>query len=132
MNLAGTVQPTSHLQLQVIADRSWLDVDAGSAGSGRLFTADIARLKAVYNFSARAYLRLIGQYVRTARDPSLYTFPVAKQDGAFTGSLLFAYKLNWQTVCFVGYGDNRTLAENGDFQRADRQFFLKLSYAFQL
>jgi hypothetical protein len=32
----------------------------------------------------------------------------------------------------VGYGDNRTLSENGDFLRADRQFFLKLSYAFQL
>jgi hypothetical protein len=132
VNLSATVQPTSHLQLQMIADRSWLDVDAGSAGSGRLFTADVARLKAVYNFTARAYVRLIGQYVRTRRDPSLYTFPVTREDGAFTGSLLFAYKLNWQTVCFVGYGDNRTLSENGDFQRADRQFFLKISYAFQL
>jgi hypothetical protein len=45
---------------------------------------------------------------------------------------LFAYKLNWQTVLFVGYGDVRELTD--DEQRlapSDRQFFVKLSYAFQ-
>jgi hypothetical protein len=70
--------------------------------------------------------------VRTERDPSLYRSPVSKLDGSFTGSVLFAYKLNWQTVCFVGYGDNRTLTETDQLLRANRQFFLKLSYAFQL
>ena len=131
VNLTGTIQPTNHLQLQLIGNRSWLDVDAGQ-GSQRLFTAEVARLKAVYTFTARAYLRVIGQYVRTERDPSLYVSPVAKLDGTFTGSVLLAYKLNWQTVFFLGYGDNRTLAENGEFLPAGRQVFLKLSYAFQL
>jgi hypothetical protein len=56
---------------------------------------------------------------------------VTAREGSFAGSALFAYKLNWQTVVFVGYGDNRTLQESGDLTRADRQFFLKLSYAFQ-
>jgi hypothetical protein len=46
--------------------------------------------------------------------------------------VLFAYKLNWQSVLFLGYGDNRALDENEDLQRAGRQIFLKLSYAFQL
>jgi len=103
--------------------------DAGGA-ERRLFTAQFARLKATYTFSARSFLRLIGQYVWTTRDPSLYRAEVTRKDGAFTGSALFAYKLNWQTVLFLGYGDNRTLQEER-LEKADRQFFLKLSYAFQ-
>jgi hypothetical protein len=98
--------------------------------SGRLFTAQTARVKATYVFNARMLVRLIGQYVEVTRDPSLWTFPVASKEGGFAGSALFSYKLNWQTVLFLGYGDNRTLQESGDLTPADRQFFLKVSYAF--
>lgn len=97
---------------------------------GRLFTARVARLKAIYAFSPRMLVRLIGQYVETTRDPALYVDAVAAKDGGFAGSLLFSYKLNWQTVVFVGYGDRRTLQETGDLVRADRQFFFKV-HAFQ-
>ena len=75
---------------------------------------------------------MIGQYVETERDPSLYTFGVSEKDGDFSGSALFAYKLNWQTVLFLGYGDNRALSEVDELEQAGRQFFLKISYAFQL
>jgi hypothetical protein len=34
-------------------------------------------------------------------------------------------------VLFVGYGDTRSLLGNGDLAAAGRQFFLKVSYAFQ-
>ena len=46
-------------------------------------------------------------------------------------SALLAYKLNWQSVVFVGYGDDRELSELHEFERASRQFFVKMSYAFQ-
>jgi hypothetical protein len=92
----------------------------------------VDRLRATYTFTSRAFLRLIGQYVGTRRDPTLYSSGVARKDGSFSGSALFAYKLNWQTVLFVGYGDNRDLDEAGEhLGRVDRQFFMKLSYAFQ-
>jgi len=106
-------------------------VTAEDGRKGRLFTADIARLKATYNFTSRAFLRLIGQYVKTKRDPSLYTFAVPERDGDFLGSALFSYKINWQTVFFLGYGDTRVIDERNDLVRSDRQVFLKLSYAFQ-
>jgi hypothetical protein len=32
---------------------------------------------------------------------------------------------------FVGFGDSREFDENGTLQKKDRQFFAKLSYAFQ-
>jgi len=91
----------------------------------------VDRLRATYTFTSRLFLRVIGQYVKTTRDPSLYTFEVAPKNGDFNGSALFAYKLNWQTVLFLGYGDNRALDESEELQKQDRQFFVKLSYAFQ-
>ena len=132
VNLSATVRPTDHLELRANASRRWLNVDAGTLGRGRLFTASVARLRATYTFTARSFLRIIGQYVETQRDPSLYLSSVSAKDGSFSGSALFAYKLNWQTVMFVGYGDNRTLVDGDQYAKADRQFFLKLSYAFQM
>jgi hypothetical protein len=118
--------------LQFDSDVRWLNVKPfEGGGERRLFTAQVERLKATYTFTAHSYLRLIGQYVLTERDPSLYASPVSERDGSFSGSLLFAYKLNWQTVLFAGYGDNRTLTEDNRLEKADRQFFLKVAYAFQ-
>lgn len=82
------------------------------------------------------FVRAIAQYVSTARDPSLYLFHVPDRSGDFGGSLLFAYKINWQSVMFVGYGDDRGLTASAPdrAQRLaplDRQVFVKLSYAFQ-
>jgi len=116
----------------VVANRSWVNVDPGDGGgSRRLFTADVGRIKVVYTFTARTFVRLIGQIVETRRDPLLYTFSVTPKDSEFTGSALFAYKINWQTVMFLGYGDTRTLVEDNQYSKAGHQFFLKLSYAFQ-
>lgn len=131
LSSAVTVKPTDHLALEFIGNHQTLDVDGDDGRHGRLFRAQTARLKATYTFTARALLRLIGQWVETDRDPSLYRFDVERKDGGFDGSALFAYKLNWQTVLFVGYGDNRALAGNGDLAATGRQFFLKISYAFQ-
>jgi hypothetical protein len=131
VNAFATIRPTDHLELLFNGARRWLDVDAAEGRSGRLFTASVARLRTQYTFSARVFLRLIGQYVETERDPSLYTFDVSKRDGSFTGSALFAYKLNWQSVLFVGYGDERALTEDDSLERSGRQLFVKVSYAFQ-
>ena len=49
----------------------------------------------------------------------------------FSASVLFAYKINWQSVMFFGYGDNRALDDQRRLQKFDRQVFVKLSYAFQ-
>ena len=71
------------------------------------------------------------QYVATDRDPNLYTFATAAKSGTVSGQVLLSYKLNWQSVIFVGYGDDRMLSTQDRFEKVDRQFFVKFSYALQ-
>ncbi|HKI03099.1 MAG TPA: DUF5916 domain-containing protein [Thermoanaerobaculia bacterium] len=131
LTLFGTLKPTDHLAFEFNADRQWLDVNAGGGLQGRLFTAQIERLKATYNFTARTFLRVIGEYLDVKRDPRLYTFDVSANSGSFAGSALFAYQINWQTVLFVGYADDRLQNPLGELKPADRLVFVKISYAFQ-
>lgn len=56
----------------------------------RLFTAGVERLRATWQFDARSFLRLIGQYVHTERDPSLYDFAVSEESANLSLSGLFA------------------------------------------
>ena len=130
LNLAVILKPTDHLSLEPTLRRRWLDVD-GAQGAGRLFTAEILRLKATYNFTARSFLRLIGEYAETVRDPGLYVPLVPAESAGFNGSALFAYQLNWQTVLYVGYGDERIQDPLGDLQPSGQAAFVKVSYAFQ-
>lgn len=128
-----TLRPTNHMDVALLGERRWLNVAApGSSERERLFTAQIARVRATYTFTPRAFLRLVGQYVDTRRDVSLYGSDVYAHSSGFNASALFAYKLNWQTVLFLGYGEERALNDDSDrLEPQSRQFFLKISYAFQ-
>jgi hypothetical protein len=122
---------TDHLEVRLDEEARWLDVDTAEHVKARLFTARVDRVRVTYTFTARSFARLIGQYVSTRRDPTLYSSPVAARDGTFTGSAILAYKLNWQTVLYAGYGDNRELTDASTLAPSERQLFVKLSYAFQ-
>ena len=65
------------------------------------------------------------------RRVELFTDEVEPHDGFFAGSLVFAYKLNWQTVLYLGYADSRETDPQDDLQAAGRQGFFKISYAFR-
>jgi hypothetical protein len=122
----ATLRPIDNLEFDPSVTREWLNVDGG-----RLYTATVARLKTIYSFSAKSILRVIGQYVTTNSNPALYSFPVERHSGNFLGSVLYSYKLNWQTVLFLGYGDDRQITPLNDLVRVDRTFFFKVSYAIQ-
>ena len=76
-------------------------------------------------------MRGTAQYVATDRDADLYTFTAPPKSGTVSGQVLLSYKLNWQSVLFVGYGDDRMLSTQDRFEKVDRQFFVKFSYALQ-
>lgn len=135
LTLGTTVRPHDRLDLRVDAGRETLDVEGG-----RLFTALFERVRMQYSFSAKSMLRVIGQHVATDRDPSLYNacpnYPerpcsISPNSGGFLGSVLYSYKLNWQTVLFVGYGDDRVITPRDDLVETGRSLFFKVSYAYQ-
>jgi hypothetical protein len=130
-NASATLHLTDHLALDLLENTRWLNVDVPPSGGARLFIQRVSRVKGMYTFTSRMFVRVIGQYVATNRDPSLYISNVEARSGTFGGSALFAYKLNWQSVMFVGYGDDRELLDQRRLERLDRQFFVKLSYALQ-
>ena len=135
-SLQGTLRPTDHLAVQLNGSRRQLDVPPTGTGprDARLFTADVARVKATYSFTSRAFLRLVAQRVHTTRNPDLYNpafGALPREDDEVTGSALFSYKLNWQTVLFLGYSDDRALTVEERLAPIGRALFFKISYAFQ-
>jgi len=131
INLSAQLNPTSHLNLSLVENTRWVNVDDSASRSARLFLARVSRIRGTYTFTSKLFARGIAQYVSTDRDPSLYLTPKDAKSGSFGGSALLAYKLNWQSVMFVGYGDDRELSTAEHLEPLDRQFFVKLSYAFQ-
>ena len=123
----AVIRPTNHLELNFSGAIQWI-----GESSRRLFTSQFERVRATYTFNSKMFLRTIVQNQRTNRSQALYTFDVNQHSGSLASQLLFAYKVNWQTVLYVGYGDLRGVtAEEANFQPLNRSAFVKVSYAFQ-
>jgi len=89
--LSSTVvlHASDHLELQGMADYTWLE---------RLFTAGVERLRASYNFTPRAALRLVVQNEHIRRDPAL--------EGRFMVSALLTYRWSWASAVYLGLGND--------------------------
>jgi hypothetical protein len=131
VNVAAMLNPTNHLNLMLTEDQSWVNVDDAAGVSRQLFIARVSRVRGTYTFTSRMFVRGTAQYVATNRDSSLYTFTTAPRSGTVSGQVLLSYKLNWQSVMFIGYGDDRMLSTQDRLEKVDRQFFVKFSYALQ-
>jgi hypothetical protein len=118
-----------HVNAQINHTLQRLDVEGG-----RLFEANLSQLRLVYNFNARCFVRGIFQYLDLQRNVDLYLPAIqplieAKTQTLFT-QLLFSYKLNSQTVLFLGYSDDQLGTPDFSLTRTDRTFFFKVGYAW--
>jgi hypothetical protein len=95
-----------------------------------IFTANLSQVRLIYNFSVRMFVRVIVQYLDVARNPGLYVFPIPDKTQTVFTQFLFSYKLNPQTVLFIGYSDNYLGMTNIDITQTNRTFFVKLGYAW--
>ena len=77
------------------------------------------------------FLRVIGQYERIHRNVRLYNELTEAEEGTLNGSILFGYKLNWQTAFYAGYSDESLLQDGSHYQRNASHFFFKVAYAFE-
>jgi len=96
----------------------------------RIYLANLLQARLIYNFNVRCFVRAIVQYSDVKYNPALYLFPVETREKGIFGQLLFSYKINPQTVFFLGYTDSGIGTANIDMTRTGRTFFLKIGYAF--
>jgi hypothetical protein len=96
-----------------------------------IFTADLFQSKVIYQFSNRSLVRGIIQYRAVDRNPALNPASIPAEDRGLFGQFLFSYKVNPQTVLFLGYSDNAAGSESHDLTRIGRTFFTKVGYAWR-
>ena len=116
-----------HLRLNLDYSHEQLDVE-----NGRLYTARLSQMRITYQLNVRTFVRWISQYLDVDRDPSLYTDEVDPRSRTLFNQILFSYKINPQTVFFLGYSDNYLGDEQIDLTQENRTIFLKVGYAWML
>jgi len=102
-----------------------LDID-----EGRLFEANLTQLRLVYQFNQRTFVRSISQYRTVDRNQALFTDDVEQRTESLLTHLLFSYKVNPQTVFFLGYSDTRRGDDITGLTQSDRAIFTKFGYAW--
>jgi len=99
---------------------------------GQLYTAHTSQLKTVYQFNKRVFLRLITQYRDYKFATSLYPDDWPSHEKKLFTQFLFSYKINPQTVLYIGYSDNYFGDQDIDLTQTNRTFFTKIGYAWVL
>ncbi len=96
-----------------------------------IFTANLSDIRLTWQFNVRSFLRLVVQHQDIKRDPALYIDEVDGRSRSLATQLLYSYKVNPQTVLFLGYSD---AAEDGDmlssFTKTNQTLFAKIGYAW--
>lgn len=96
-----------------------------------VFDATLADIRATWQFNVRSFLRFTMQYQDIDRNVDVYVDPEFAQEKDIGRQLLYSYKLNPQTVFFVGYTD-RYIDDDSldDLTAEDRTIFMKIGYAW--
>ncbi|PCJ50599.1 MAG: hypothetical protein COA74_02155 [Gammaproteobacteria bacterium] len=115
-----------HFQTELRYTKLILDVEGGE-----LFNSTLVDARLIYQFSVQSFLRLVVQYSDTERNQSLYLDPVDAKSKNLATQLLYSYKINQQTVFFLGYSDSSFEDDSfNQLQKTDKILFLKMSYSW--
>ena len=96
-----------------------------------IFDAQVHDLRATWQFSVRSFIRFSVQYQDVERNQDMYIEPVDAHTRDVGRQLLYSYKLNPQTVFFLGYSDSHV--DDDDLESltiTDRTLFMKIGYAW--
>ncbi len=135
----------AHLNLVLSHRYRILDVDANeyqgvSYASGTLFEANQFDFRCYYQFTIRSQLKVIFLYTDVRRNPDLYRAnfdddpenDVDKIERNFSSQLIYSYKINPQSLFYLGYADSGFQDDFLDSpERDQRAVFAKFSYAWQ-
>ena len=118
-----------HWQVQLEHSYSRLNNPQGD----NVFTANLTDLRIYYKFNMRSMLKLILQFEDIDRNENAYYYVVDKINRDYGSQLVYSYKINAQTLFYLGYSDKGYQDDSlKNIERDQRTFFTKLSYAWQL
>ncbi len=116
-----------HFLIKIRADLLELETQANEA----ILDADVYDVRLTWQFNRRSYLRFTMQHFDITRNVDVYVDEVDANTRDVGRQLLYSYKINPQTVFFLGYSDNLT---DDDILRGleetDRTVFMKIGYAW--
>ncbi|WP_286235497.1 carbohydrate binding family 9 domain-containing protein [Thalassotalea sediminis] len=119
-----------HVELRVKHIYNQLNAD-----SQNVFNARLTDIRATYQFNVKSFLRFSFVYNNTSRNPYNYLYQSPSEIEAHNKDvgteLLYAYKLNPQTVFYLGYSDNHQAERDfSELEQQQRSVFAKVSYAW--
>ncbi len=99
----------------------------------RVFIANLIDFRLYYKFSMRAMLKLILQFEDIDRNEDAYFYQVSEINKDYGSQLVYSYKINAQTLFYLGYSDKGYQGDSlKSIERDQRTFCTKVSYALQL
>jgi len=118
---------TKHLQVDFYNTLAELDADGAN-----VYQANLSELRLNYQFNVNSYLKLNLVYRdvdrNQANNPNVNSSQINKN---LSTQLIYAYKLNPQTVFYLGYSDFSLQNDDiASLSRAEKTFFTKVSYAW--
>jgi len=112
-----------------------LDADNPNIDNNTVFIARLTDLRTTYQFNVLSFLRFSIIYNNTHRNPDNYLYKDPEDIDAINKGLatelLYAYKINPQTVFYLGYSDHHQSESSfSDLNQDTRSAFMKFSYAW--
>lgn len=97
-----------------------------------VYTVQLTELRVSYQFDVQSYLKLSVIYNDVDQNPDNNPLKtVNKRSNSMSTQLIYAYKLNPQTVFYLGYSDSSYQNDYlANLEREQRTFFTKISYAW--
>jgi hypothetical protein len=122
---------TDHLEFDFYHTYSKLDAKNNSGSNSNVYIAHISELRLSYQFDIQSYLKLSLVYNDVDRNPDNNNVISSSESKDLASQLIYAYKLNPQTVFFLGYSDNSFQDDDlTKLTRTEKTFFTKVSYAW--
>lgn len=98
-----------------------------------IFDASVFDVRLTWQFSVRSFLRFTVQQASTSQNQDVYFEPIEAETDDVGRQLLYSYKINPQTVFFLGYSDQYVDDDSlSKLTVSDRSLFMKIGYAWNL
>lgn len=100
----------------------------------KLFTANLSNVRLHWQLSLHSFIRLSSIYTQIERNLAQYLYSTPDSKATHLGNeILYGYKLNPQSVFYLGYSDSLTSDDElTRLTRDEKTYFMKLSYAWLL